>query len=117
MPRKALLGELEVQMKKARVAIVYKSLPQYRRRFFELLKLKLDEIGIDLILIYGQAGKKDSTKKDTVDISWATRINNKIFYIGPQEFYWQPCLHLLKEVDLVIVEQASRLLVNYVLQF
>src|SRR5213594_650403 len=99
-----------------RVAIIYKCLPQYRRRFFELLRDRLAQEAIHLQLIYGQPGAKDAAKKDTVDLEWAQRIENRIVRFGGQELYWQPCLHLLRGADLVIVEQASKLLVNYVLQ-
>jgi hypothetical protein len=39
-----------------RVAIVYKSLPQWRRRFFEFLRDRLAREAIRLQLIYGQPG-------------------------------------------------------------
>ena len=99
-----------------RVAIVCTSLPQYRRRFFELLRDRLAREAIHLKLIYGQPGAKDAAKKDTVDLEWAQRIENRIVRFGGRELYWQPCLHFLRGADLVIVEQASKLLVNYVLQ-
>ena len=99
-----------------RVAIVHKCLPQWRRRFFELLRDRLAQEAIHLQLIYGQPGAKDAAKKDTVDLEWAQRIQNRIVYFRGRELYWQPCLHLLRGADLVIVEQASKLLVNYVLQ-
>lgn len=101
--------------KRPSVAVVYKSMPQYRRQFFNLLKERLAEFGVEFVLIYGQAASKDLSKKDTVEIPWAKRITNKIFSVGSKEVYWQPCLGMLKGVDLVIVEQASKLLVNYVL--
>src|SRR5436309_6437050 len=99
-----------------RVAIVHKCLPQWRRRFFELLRDRLAQEAIHLQLIYGQPGAKDAAKKDTVDLECAQRIQNQIVYFCGRELYWQPCLHLLRGADLVIVEQASKLLVNYVLQ-
>ena len=99
-----------------RVAIIYKSMPQYRRRFFELLRDSLAQEAIDLQLIYGQPGAKDAPKKDAVDLEWAQRIENRIVRVAGRELYWQPCLRLVGGADLVIVEQASKLLVNYVLQ-
>ena len=99
-----------------RVAIIYKCLPQYRRRFFELLRDRLAQEAIHLQLIYGQPGAKDAAKKDTVDLEWAQRIENRIVRFCGRELYWQPCLHFLRGADLVIVEQASKLLVNCVLQ-
>lgn len=98
-----------------KVALVYKSLPQYRRRFYELLRERLHTLGVDFVLIYGQPGPSEAAKRDSVDLPWAHKIRNRIFKLGSREVYWQPCLGLLKDVDLVIVEQASKLLVNYVL--
>src|SRR5437773_2009853 len=105
-----------VMKRRRRVGIVYKSLPQWRRRFFELLRDRLTQEAIDLQVIYGQPGAKDAAKKDTVDLEWAQRIENRIVRFCGRELYWQPCLHFLRGADLVIVEQASKLLVNYVLQ-
>src|SRR6266496_1735412 len=100
---------------KLKIAIIYKYIPQYRRRFFEILKERLSQMGIELILIYGQAGLVDSKKKDAVDLEWGTYIPSKIFTIAHHEFYWQPVLSAIKGVDLVIVEQANKLLVNNLL--
>ena len=104
-------------IKRKKVAVIYKSLPRYRWRFYELLRERLDELGIEFILIYGQPSPADAAKKDTVEpqLPWTLKIPNKIFRFRSYEVYWQPCLSLLKDVDLVIVEQASKLLVNYVL--
>ena len=105
-----------LQTPRMRVAIVYRKMPHFRRRFFELLREKLAEHAIALQLIYGQPAPKDAVKKDTIELEWAQRIENRIMSLGRLELYWQPCLRLVDRTDLVIVEQASKLLVNYVLQ-
>lgn len=97
------------------MVIVYRIIPQYRRRFYELLRESLLREGVELILVYGQPGQVDEEKKDSVDLPWAHRIKNTILTVRGKEIYWQPCLSYLRNVDLVVVEQASRLLVNYVL--
>ena len=99
-----------------RVAIVYRFIPQYRRRFFELLRDRLDREAIQLQIIYGQPDAKAAAKKDTVDLEWAEPIENRVLHVGGRELYWQPCLRKVRGADLVIVEQATRLLANYVLQ-
>jgi glycosyltransferase involved in cell wall biosynthesis len=48
-------------------------------------------------------------------LPWGRRIRNFVIPVGRRELYWQPYIHLISEVDLVIVEQASRLLTNYLL--
>jgi len=101
--------------RRPRVMIIYKSLPEYRRRFYESLRARLAEMGVELQLVYGQAGVEDAKKNDCVDLPWATRVKNRIWRVGQRDVYWQPCLRLTRQADLVIVEQANRLLLNYVL--
>lgn len=99
------------------VLILYKFLPQYRLEFFEQLKIALKKEDVELDLIYGKNKNKDALKKDEVEIPWAKYIPNQTFRIGHTELIWQPCLRDLKGKDLVIVEQANKLLLNYYLMF
>jgi len=98
-----------------KVVIISKTVPHYRAVFFNGLRGKLLSKNVELLLLYGQSSKRDSQKKDTVDLNWATKVTSKIFEIGIKDFYWQPVLKHLRGVDLVIVEQASKLLINYIL--
>lgn len=98
-----------------KVAIVSKTVPHYRVTFFNRLRETLLSNNIELILLYGQPASQDKLKNDTVDLDWAINVPNKIVEIGNKEVYWQPVLKYLRGVDLVIVEQASRLLINYIL--
>lgn len=97
------------------VVIIQKRLPQYRKPFFELLRKELAQHNIKLVLIYGRPGNEQKQRKDNVEISWAQVIRNREIKVGEAYLLWQPCLTYLKKADLVIVEQASKLLVNYVL--
>ena len=54
--------------RRPRVMIIYKSLPEYRRRFYESLRARLAEMGVELQLVYGQAGVEDAKKNDCVDL-------------------------------------------------
>lgn len=96
-----------------KVLIIQRLLPHYRADFFNRLKQKLDAKGIELTLIYGK--DTQSSKNDEVEISWATYISNQNFHLGKVEVYWQPALPYLKNKDLVIVEQANKNLINYLL--
>ncbi len=58
---------------------------------------------------------QDSKKNDERDLPWANYRENKIIKLGSTELLWQPSLDKAKAADLVIVEQANKLLVNYVL--
>lgn len=106
---------METAVKRPKVAIIWSYIPQYRSRFYEVLKDKLDQMGIELILIYGQPSPKDALKKDAVDLHWGRKIQNVYFALGRWVFCWQPVLALVRDADLVIVEMANKMLVNYFL--
>ena len=103
-------------MKRKKVAIVYRTLFQYRKDFYERLRESLLEDNIELTLIYGKLRNKEfKTRNDQIDLDWGIYIENKVVQIGRKELMWQPCLKYLKDKDVVIVEQASKLLINYYL--
>jgi glycosyltransferase involved in cell wall biosynthesis len=102
-------------MIRKRVAFIQRRLTHYRKPFFEKLKISLEEKNIELILIYGHSGENELLRRDNTEIDWAFKIRNKNFKIGRLTLIWQPCLKYLKNIDLIIVEQASKLLLNYFL--
>jgi len=101
-----------------KVVILYRTLFQYRREFYNQLRKSLLEDNIELLIIYGKLNNADfSSRNDQIDLEWGKFIQNKIFRIGKKELIWQPCLKELKDKDMVIVEQANKLLINYYLMF
>jgi glycosyltransferase involved in cell wall biosynthesis len=102
-------------MKGRSVLIAYRGLPQYRVQFYESLRARLAEDEIDLRLIYGQGSPRDADRNDAAQIDWGVQRRNRVLTARGRELIWQPCLREATRADLVIVEQASRLLVNYVL--
>lgn len=100
-----------------KVVILNIILPQYRTDFFNLLKEVLLKDNIELEIIYGKEKSVNSLKKDEVDIEWAKYIPNKTIKIGKAKLIWQSCLSDIKDADLVIVENANKLLLNYYLIF
>lgn len=98
-----------------KVVIIQRVLTQYRRRFYELFRERLAVADIELVLIHGSPSKSEARKKDNAEITWAHHIKNRCIKTGPHELYWQPCLKHLRGANLVIVEQASKLILNYVL--
>ncbi|AEE53267.1 glycosyltransferase family 4 protein [Haliscomenobacter hydrossis] len=97
------------------VLIIQKSLVQYRKDFFDQLRNALHEEGVTLSLVYGKENEKDGLKNDEVDLEWSTYIPNKMIKLGGGNLIWQPCLRELKHQDLVIVESANKLILNYLL--
>jgi len=98
-----------------KIVIIQRLLTNYRRPFYELLRKRLAHDGIELVLIHGNPSKSESQKKDASEITWAIHCKNRCIKIGSHVLYWQPCLKFLRGADLVIVEQASKLMLNYVL--
>ena len=100
---------------KYKVAIIQRYLTQYREPFFKRLRERLSHANIELVLICGSPSQNESKKKDVRELTWARRIDHQNIKMGSRELCWQPCLKVLRGSDLVIVEQASKLLLNYVL--
>lgn len=99
------------------VTIIQRVLPHYRVPFFESLAERLAHDGIRLKLIYGQEYPGTVPKSVNLQVEWARKIKNLYLKSSEFELVWQPCLDELADSDLLVVEQANRLLLNYVLQF
>jgi glycosyltransferase involved in cell wall biosynthesis len=98
-----------------KVVIVQRVLPHYRVPLFERLAARLAACGVDMTLVYGQEQPDSVPQTQAIDTHWAWRITNR--YWGTRRSYlvWQPCLSKLKGADLIVVEQANRLLLNHLL--
>ena len=98
-----------------KVLIILRYIPHYRRPFFERLRSILAAEGIILELIGGQGSTADHAKKDLANIPWVT--SSRDIYLFGEKLVLQPCLRSALSADLVIVEQANKILLNYALQF
>ena len=97
-----------------KVVIIQRTLKFYRLPFYNFLKRKLEENGITLVLIYG---KDDNIKFNDAAIDWGIAIRNYKINLFGRSLYYQPVLQYIHDADLIIVEQASKLLINYYLWF
>lgn len=97
------------------VAVVFRYVHHYRRDFYERVRVLLDQRGVDFRLVAGQPGPVALPKEDAVDLPWAIHIRNRYYRVGHRQLCWQPCLRHVWDADLVIVEQASKLLANHIL--
>lgn len=99
-----------------RVLIVQRVLPHYRVPFFNQLRQRLAFEDVELKLVVGQPTKVGASKRDEASLDWASKVTNVHLRVGREkQVVWQPILREARHADLVIVEQASRLLVNYLL--
>lgn len=98
-----------------RVLIAYKYVPQYRQAFFDGLRERLARDRVNLDLIYGDPVGDDARKSDAVAPPWAVHVPSKLFGLGARKLTYQPIARRSSSYDLVIVEQANKLLVNPIL--
>lgn len=98
-----------------KVAIVQQILPHYRVPFFSALHGALAGHGVDLRVIYGQEAPGATPRTVATEAPWAFRVENHYVRVRGKQLVWQPCLSLVKGSDLVIVGNANRSLVNYLL--
>lgn len=96
----------------SRVTIVQRVLPHYRLSLFDKLNELLADGGIEMALVYGQ--ERTGTVPKTVPINrvWAHRIENVYLPLFGAEIVWQPLPSSFGRSDLLIVEHASRLMLN-----
>ncbi len=97
------------------VSIVQRIVPHYRVAMLRTMRQVLESHGVGLEVIYGQEAAGTVPRSVDLEEPWAHRITNRYVRIGGTELVWQPCLRQAMRSDLVVVEQASRLLVNYAL--
>jgi glycosyltransferase involved in cell wall biosynthesis len=97
------------------VTIVRQFAEGYRVPFYEALRAELGRCGVTLQVIYGEADVEEVRRGLGGDIAWGRRIRNRWITVGPLKLRWQPCSGFLHDSDLIIVEQASKLPLNYLL--
>ena len=95
------------------MTIIQRVLPHYRIPFFVGLRQRLLEEGIDLQLIYGDEYAGTVPRTVPLETPWATFAPNTYFKLAGRELVWQHLPADRLEADLLIFEQANRLLNNY----
>jgi L-malate glycosyltransferase len=98
------------------VLVVQRILPHYRTGFFRLLRENLRSESVELRLVAGQERPGTVPASVPLNEDWVTRIENRYLEVGPAELCWQPVVRMSADFDLVILEQANRLLANHLVQ-
>lgn len=98
-----------------RVLIVQRRLTHYRIPFFNALRHKLANDGVDLNVAYGTASEDELTKSDGGSLPWATELRTT--YLLGGRICWQPVPKGLGGIDLLIVTHENKLLWNLWAQF
>jgi glycosyltransferase involved in cell wall biosynthesis len=95
-----------------RVTIVQTVVKQYRRAFFEGLKTSLENDGIEVVVIHSNQCD-DNCKSDNIDISndLGHAVDGR--WLFGKRLFLQNILRDAVRSDLVVVEQANKLMANY----
>jgi glycosyltransferase involved in cell wall biosynthesis len=100
-------------VKKRQVAILQHRLLHYRLGLFEQLRAACTARDIELSLIHGDATPAEAVRKDTGQLPWATKVENRCWNVRGRDLLWQPFSHLVQQADAIVLMQESRLLSNY----
>jgi glycosyltransferase involved in cell wall biosynthesis len=98
------------KLRRLRVVIIQEHLPHYRVAFYDKLRVILSATNIDCILTY-DPNTANNLIKGSCD--WAIPIPLK--WLG--SIGWQPALKMTKGADLIVMQQESKYLLNYLLWF
>lgn len=98
------------------VTLLLRIVPHYRVEFLTRLAQRLQSANIDLQVLFGQERPGTEPRSVHLDAPWARRVPNVYRQFGTLELVWQPAFREVGGSDLVVVEQANRLLANYLLQ-
>ena len=101
-------------MENQTVTVVQRVVPHYRTAFFHLLRERLSEHRVCLRLIHSAPKREDAMREDAGEPDWSEQVRLwRVPMAGG--VYWQQAWSGAARSDLVVVEQASRPLLNYVL--
>jgi len=97
------------------VVFIHSSVKHYREAFFDALHDGLRLKGIKLKIVFGEPTFREQSKGDTFAFErpWAKPVKNIWFF--KERLLYQPVWKEVKTADLVIVEQANKHLINYLL--
>jgi glycosyltransferase involved in cell wall biosynthesis len=96
-----------------KVVIIQRIIAPYRIPFYDLLRKLLWERDIELAVVYGQPAP--SEQEPYADLPSGIKLRAKYIHIGKRFFVWLPAFRLIRDSDLVIVQQANKNLLNYLL--
>lgn len=96
-----------------RVAIVQRSIRRYRGDFYDRLRDELKRSDVRLRLLHSTPLPGQDPRDDAMDVPWAERLPRYHVPVGGRSLLWQPAVPAVQTADLVVVEQAADLALNY----
>lgn len=90
-----------------------RSLRRYRAGFYDALRAELAADGIELLLYHSTPAVEDDPRDDALELPWARHVPRREVQVAGRRLLLQRPDPEMLASRLVIVEQASRLLLNY----
>ncbi|WP_165403917.1 glycosyltransferase family 4 protein [Egicoccus halophilus] len=90
-----------------------RAIRRYRAGFFDRLRDDLAVDGIRLEVLHSTPPPERDPRDDALEVPWATRLPSRTVAVAGRTLQWQPLVPSLRTADLVIVEQASKLVLNH----
>lgn len=84
----------------------------YRVEFFERARRDLAAEGVEFVLLVGGETAEDRAKLDPAELPWAEQVGGRSLPRRSADIAYHPILARARSSDLVIVEQATKQLVN-----
>lgn len=97
-----------------RVVFIQKFVPHYRRPFFERVKQRLNDNGIEFLLLHARPDPFEASKVKMDPPPWATEMPTRHLTVAGRYLYWTGAMRYLRKGDFVVVEHAAKLLDNYI---
>jgi glycosyltransferase involved in cell wall biosynthesis len=98
-----------------KVTVLQHRLLHYRVELFERIRSECERQGIEFHLVHGQPSRHEALRADTGSIAWADQVRNRWISVLGRDLLWQPFPRELRDSDLVVIMQESRILSNYAL--
>ncbi len=97
------------------VLIIEAQMKQYRLPFYERLHDKLRREGIRLKVVYSDPAAEEKQKRDNCDLPGEYSVKVKGYWFWNDRLLFQPALRVIADSDLVVIDQANRLVLNHLL--
>ena len=102
-------------MKRPVVAFAMEWVPQYRVPFYQGLRDELADRNIGMRLIHGDPPNSRRQRNDSGALDWAEYVPNHFWTVRGLELTAQPVIRRLRGSDLVVLQQETGLLLNYLM--
>lgn len=104
-----------VRSVRKRVLIIQSQIKQYRVPFYEKLYDALNRDGVELRVVYSDPHRWEAKKKDTFHLPLEFGRETRAYWFCGNRLLYQPAWAEVHAADLVIVEQANKYLMNYII--